>query len=166
MDIYTLFRTYRDKDVLLEVVKYKPNINIQNDYSDTIALYAFQNCKDKDVLIEILKLKPDLNIQDNCDHSTIIMYAYINCIYNEVLIEILKQKPDLTVKNYYDKNALDYALENYIKSPNFEFDVLEKLYDENYKQNKQLVNLDYIRIKRKYKILPLILFGHQKRYGV
>ncbi len=93
------------------------------------------------------------------------MYAFLNCSDKEVLLELLKLKPDLTFVNNDDYSALDFALEYYTKSPNFEFDILEKLYDENCKQDKQLFNPEYIKLRNKYKVLPLILFRHQNRYG-
>jgi hypothetical protein len=78
----------------------------------------------------------------------------------------------LTIKNIYYKTTLDYNLETYdtrssldlyVRNP--QFDVLEKLYDENYKQDNQLVNLEYLKLKNKYKIFQLILFRNRKRYG-
>ncbi|MBA43222.1 MAG: hypothetical protein CMF62_04325 [Magnetococcales bacterium] len=146
-------------------MKQKPDLNIKNYEGDTVAMIAFKYCKDKHILLELLKQKPDLNYK-NYDNNTVTIFAFIDCIDNEVLLELLKQKPDVTVKNFLNKTALDYALENYIKSPIFEFDVLEKLYDENCKQDKKLLNPKYIKLRNKYKVLPLILFRHQKRYGV
>ncbi len=165
MAIHTLFEYSNDKDKLLEVLRQKPDLNIQDKHGDTLAMIAFDNFKIKDVMLEVLRQKPDLNIQNDYGY-TVAMIAFGYGDDKDVLLKLLKQKPDLTVKNYFNKTALDYALQFYVKSPNFEFDVLEKLYDENCKQDKQLINLKYLRLKRKYKVLPLILFRHQKRYGV
>ena len=165
MDIHKLFKTCKDKYKLLEILKQKPDLNIQNDNGNTVALLAFIFYTDKEILLEVLKQKPDLNIQDN-DGYTITMYAFKYRHDKDVLLEVLKQKPDLTLKNRKNETALDFALEYYIKSYNFDFDVLEKLYNENCKQDKQLFNPTYIKLKNKYKVLPLILFRHQKRYGV
>ena len=164
--VFYAFIFRKDKDILLEILRQKPDLNVQDKYGLTVVFYAFINCKDKDVLLELLKQKPDLNIKNKYE-DTITMGAFIYCKDKDVLLEVLKQKPNLTLKNNFSNNsALDYALEHYVKSPYFEFDILEKLYNENCKQDKQLVNLDYIRIRRKYKVLPLILFRHQKRYGI
>jgi ankyrin repeat protein len=124
---------------------------------------AFKFCKIKDVLLELLNQRPDLNIQDVRGLS-IAMYAFEFCKDKDVLLELLNQKPDLTIKDIYNKTALDYALEFYAKSPQFKFDVLEKLYDDNYKQNTQLFNSEYLKLRTKYKIFPLILFRYHKRY--
>ncbi|MBA43209.1 MAG: hypothetical protein CMF62_04260 [Magnetococcales bacterium] len=165
MDIYTLFRTCKNKDKLLEVLKQKPNLNIKNYNSGiTLSMFVFRYCDDKDILLEVLKQKPGFNIQDIYGY-TIAMYAFLCCKDKDVLLELLRQKPDLTLKNRYNTTALDYALEYYVKSPNFKFDVLEKLYDENCKQDKQLFNPKYIKLRNKYKVLPLILFRHYQRYS-
>ena len=155
-----LFKNYKDKNILLEKIKEFPDLNFQDKNKQTILMHALLYCKDKDILLEILKQKPKLNIQDNYGY-TITMHAFKYCKYKDVLLEILKQNPDLTLKNYYYKTALDIALENYI--PNHEFNVLEKLYNENCKQDKQLFNKDYIKLRNKYKIVPLIMFRQQKR---
>ena len=123
----------------------------------------FKNCKDKDILLEKIKEISNLNSLDSYDR-TATMYAFMYCKDKDVLLEILKQKPNLILKNYGNKTTLDIVLENYVKSPNFDFNVLEKLYNENSKQDNQLFSKTYIKLKNKYKILPLILFRYQKRY--
>jgi D-alanyl-D-alanine carboxypeptidase len=70
----------------------------------------------------------------------------------------------LSTKNV--SSALDYAIKYYVCSYEFQFDILEKLYAENYKQDNKLVNSSYIKIRNKYKVFPLILFRHQKRKNI
>jgi len=127
-------------------------------------MIAFKYCKDKDVLLELLKQKPDLNIQNRLRLTTSTI-AFEHCKDKDVLLELIKQKPDLTKKDIYNKTVLDYALKYYVKSPQFEFYVLEKLYDENCKQDKHLFNSEYLKLRNKYKIFPLVLFRYKSRYG-
>ena len=160
----TLFKNYKDKDILLEMLKQKPDLNIQDRDNLTVTMVAFIHCKDKDVLLELLKQKPDLNIQDKYG-KTATMFAFLYCKDKDVLLEIIKQKPNLTLINLFDDvTILDIALKYYVKSLKFEFNVLEKLYNENCKQDKKLFNSLYIKLRNKYKIFPLILFRYQKRY--
>ena len=162
MDIHKLFKTCKDKYKLLEILKQKPDLNIQNDNGNTVALLAFIFYTDKEILLEVLKQKPDLNIQDN-DGYTVSMYAFRCCSDNKVLLELLKHKPDLTLVDIFNKTVLDYVLRyNQI----YEFHIIEKLYNENSKQDKQLFNPKYIKLRNKNKVLPLILFRHQKRYNI
>ena len=156
------FQYCKDKEILLEVLKQKPDLNIQTNYGWTLVLYAFYNCKNKDVLLEILKQKPDLNLR-SCNNTSVVMYAFKFCKYKDVLLEVLKQKPDLTLIDKFKYTAFDYALDYYTKSHEFEFDILEKLYCKQSKQNKQLFNSEYIKIRNKYKVLPLILFRYKKK---
>tara|TARA_Y100000780_G_scaffold96211_1_gene87615 strand:+ start:6149 stop:6652 length:504 start_codon:yes stop_codon:yes gene_type:complete len=167
MNTNTLFKTLKDilLEVFKEVFKQKTDLNIQNFWGDTVVMYAFMDYKDKYDLMKILKQKPDLNIQNKCG-STVTMFAFGFCNERDVLLELLKQKPNLTLKNCYNKTALDFALEYYVKNPNFEFGVLEKLYNENCKQDKKLFNPKYIKLRNKYKVLPLILFRHYQRCSV
>jgi hypothetical protein len=123
----------------------------------------FRYCKDKDILLNLLKQRPDFNIKPTYSW-TIVMFAFIHCNDKDVLLEVLKQGIDLTIKYRDNKTALDYALETYVNRPQFEFDVLEKLYDENYKQDNLLINFEYFKLQNKYKIFPLILFRYHKRY--
>jgi NCAIR mutase (PurE)-related protein len=64
------FEHCKDKEVLLELLKEKPNLNIQNKERMTFPMIAFKYCKDKEVLLEILKQKPNLNIQDRLRLTT------------------------------------------------------------------------------------------------
>tara|TARA_Y100000782_G_scaffold18603_1_gene19278 strand:+ start:4421 stop:5335 length:915 start_codon:yes stop_codon:yes gene_type:complete len=197
-----LYNCINKKEVLMEILKQKPNLNIKNRYNNNSLITTFINCKYEDVLFEILKLKPDLNMEYGWN-NTLIMYVITECkhkdvlieilkhsdlnnknmfgdtiamiafkngkyIHNNVLLELIKLKPNLRIKNIKKKTALDYSFEYYVGNRNFDFDVFEKLYIETCKQDekyKQLRNLDYLKIKRKYKVLPLVLFRHHKRYG-
>ena len=158
------FKYCKDKDVLLELLKQKPDLTIKHIYDRSVLDYAFKHCNDKEVLLEILKQKPDLNIQ-NIHGYNITMVAFEYCNDKDVLLELLKQCPDLTKKDTYNKTVLDYAFKHYVKSPQFEFYVLEKLYDENCKQDKHLFNPEYLKLRNKYKIFPLVLFRYKSRYG-
>ena len=160
------FKHCKDKEVLLEILKQKPNLDIQNDNGLTVIFYAIEFCNDKEVLLEILKQKPNLNNSSNIYNMSIPLHAFLQCTYKEVLFEILNQKPDLNIIVYNDKSILHYAFQYYINSPEFDFQVLEKLYDQSNDTHKELFNLKYIKLRRKYKVMPLVLFRHHKRYGV
>tara|TARA_Y100000780_G_scaffold178571_1_gene163870 strand:- start:2064 stop:2357 length:294 start_codon:yes stop_codon:yes gene_type:complete len=95
MNIYTLFRTCKDKDYLLEVLKQKPNLDV---HGITLSRYIFYYCKNKDVLLEVLKQKPNLNSQ-NDDGDTVAMYAFEYCEDKEILLELIK-KANLSLKNF------------------------------------------------------------------
>ncbi|MBA43219.1 MAG: hypothetical protein CMF62_04310 [Magnetococcales bacterium] len=58
-----IFYYCKNKDVLLEVLKQKPNLNSQNDDGDTVAMYAFEYCEDKEILLELIK-KANLSLKN------------------------------------------------------------------------------------------------------
>ena len=169
-DGYTIpmlaFKHSNDKDVLLKILKQKPNLEIQCNHGMNISMYAFMYCKDKDVLLELLKQKPKLYIP-NYQRYTIPMFAFMFCKDRDVLLELFKYRLNLNIKNDNDDmNVIMYAFEYYVDCPEFDFNVLEKLYNRSSLEYKQLFNSEYNKLKKKYKMKLLILFRHQKRYGV
>ena len=63
----------------------------------------------------------------------------------------------------YHNIILYYAINFYSKKLEFEFYVLEKLYDQSSKEDREKINSEYIKLRNKHKIVPLILFRNQKR---
>jgi ankyrin repeat protein len=160
-----------DFDINIDVCIYKkiisltPDINRKDNKGMTAIMYAIHNCYNKEILLELLKQKLDLNRKYLNNWST-SMYFFAFCSDKDILLELLKQKPNLIIKDDFNKTALDYAIKYYVCSYEFQFDILEKLYAENYKQDNKLVNSSYIKIRNKYKVFPLILFRHQKRKNI
>ena len=69
------FKNSKDKDVLLELLKQKPDLNIQNNSGVTATIYAFTIFyQDKDVLLKLLKQKPNLTLKNN-KNKTALDYA-------------------------------------------------------------------------------------------
>ncbi len=65
--------------------------------------------------------------------------------------------------NYKGISILHYAFKDYINRHDFDFQILEKLYDQSNDTNKELFKLKYLKLRRKYKVMPLVLFRHYKR---
>jgi len=112
---------------------------------------------------EILKYKLDLNIHDKDGCNIILIHAFRYCSNKEVLLELLKQTNDLKIQDYSNKITLMYAFAYYSKKSNFEFYVLEKLYDQSSCEARKTFNSEYLKLRNKHKILPLILFRKSKR---
>ncbi|MBA42425.1 MAG: hypothetical protein CMF62_00260 [Magnetococcales bacterium] len=155
------FQYCNHKNILLELLRQELDLNIQNHLKKSATIYAFQYCDDKDVLLELLRQEPDLNIKDYMD-NTATKYAFQYCDDKDVLLELLRQEPDLTPKDYFGKSILDYAFSHYVNKSEFDFGILEKLYNGSSEQDKKKYNANYLKLRNKYKVLPLILFRLQK----
>ncbi|MBA42426.1 MAG: hypothetical protein CMF62_00265 [Magnetococcales bacterium] len=156
------FKNYNTSDkVLLEFLKLKPNLDFY-----TLSNAFMNHSRHGEVLLEILKLKPDLDCY--CYNlKSLTMYAFMYCKNKEVLLELLKQKPNLKIKKDSGETVFDFCLKFYAKKSEFDFNVLEKLYNETNKQDKELLNQDnfktYLKLRNKYKVKPIILFRYQRR---
>ena len=73
------FKHCKDREVLLEILKQKPDLNIIHENNYNIPMLAFEQCKDREVLLEILKQKPDLDIQKEGAGYTTAMVAFKYC---------------------------------------------------------------------------------------
>ena len=163
--MYALEKCSNEK-VLLELLKQKPDLNIKDQEYKTAVMYALEKCSNEKVLLEILKYKPDLNIQDKDVCNIILIHAFRYCSNKEVLLELLKQTNDFKNQDYSNKIALMYAFIYYSKKPEFEFNVLEKLYDQSSCENREKFNSEYIKLRNKHKIFPLILFRQSKKKSI
>ena len=160
--IHTAFsRNHTDK-VLIELLRSNIDLNMRDLFYNTITMKIFRNCTSENVLLELLKLEPNLDLH-NAFGKTATSFAFMNVVSNKVLSKLLEQKPRFDIADEDNKSPFDYAIECYVLNNNFDFTILEKLYDNCLEQNKDFVSLDYIRIRRRYKLVPIILFRKEFR---
>ena len=106
-----LFRYCKNKNVLLEVLRQKPNLDIQDKlYQKTVGMLAFELFDDKDVLSEVINQVKDFDKKDY-DNKTILDYAvkyYLKS--SNVNFDIFKKLYDKCYEQNKNLNCFEYYL--------------------------------------------------------
>lgn len=102
-------------NLILQVLKMEPDINIQDENRMTALMYALNNTfmtDDTLILFTLLDLNPNLNIQDNIGRTSLMYALYNSYTLDEVIFKMLKIPQNINIRDSDGETAFRIAIYN------------------------------------------------------